>query len=338
MLKIIIVDDEKIIRESICSMIPEQELQLHCMGSCANALEALELMTDEMPDILMTDIKMPVMNGLALIAKAKQLYPALVCIVLSGYAEFPLAQEAIKQGVRDYLLKPCSREDVQNVLAACCKEIRANALYAGNSYSQRKQRVEELEKEIYILKKQGGQGLSVKAIQGILQPYGDASLLQEVLVKIAAQYMPSQELRTALSQLSCTGNDRESLLEYALLLLTELPLDEERETFVDQMKQYIEENYCNPSLTLQYLSESVVHRNAKYIGKIFLRETGMRFSEYLMQVRMENAKILLRSAGVPKIGIIAEQVGFTEHVQYFYSVFKKHTGLTPREYQEQAMQ
>jgi len=106
MMKIMLVDDERFVLEQIRKTIAWEEMGLELIGCCTNAMEALDYMIDEMPDILITDIKMPVVDGLELIAKTKQMNPFIECVVLSGYAEFDLARNAMEEGVKHYLLKP----------------------------------------------------------------------------------------------------------------------------------------------------------------------------------------------------------------------------------------
>lgn len=122
MIKVMMVDDESKVREAIRHLVPWEELGIRLIGTCSNAIEALHEMTEEMPDILITDIKMPVMNGIELVGQAKAMYPLLQCVIISGYDEFPLAQAAMAEGVRHYLLKPCMQEDVVEVLQKCIEK------------------------------------------------------------------------------------------------------------------------------------------------------------------------------------------------------------------------
>ena len=85
-------------------------------------------------------------------------------------------------------------------------------------------------------------------------------------------------------------------------------------------------------LNLLKIADQVVHFGPKYVGKCFLRETGNRYSEYLYKVRMEKAKELLVREKDWRIEMIAEAVGLGHEVQYFYQLFKKYTGTTPKEY------
>ena len=123
-IKLLLVDDEIFLCEQISANVPWENYGIELIGYCDNALDALDKMIDEMPDILITDIKMPVMNGLELISRARQMNPFLQCIILSGYAEFTLAKAAIEQGVKNYLLKPFSRTELESTLQQCCVQLQ----------------------------------------------------------------------------------------------------------------------------------------------------------------------------------------------------------------------
>ncbi|MWV47239.1 response regulator [Paenibacillus sp. HJL G12] len=103
--RVIIVEDEFIVRYGIRSMIDWEKIGLQLVGEAANGKEALELMNDGMPDILITDIKMPVMDGIALIAEVRSISPEIKIIILSNLEDFQYAKEAIKHGVSEYLIK-----------------------------------------------------------------------------------------------------------------------------------------------------------------------------------------------------------------------------------------
>jgi len=105
-LKLLIADDEKVIRESIAECIDWESLGIRSAACCANGIEALEACLDELPDIVLTDIKMPGLNGLELIGHIQKFDRHVEIIILSGFREFEFAQKAIALGVRRYLLKP----------------------------------------------------------------------------------------------------------------------------------------------------------------------------------------------------------------------------------------
>lgn len=110
MYKLLLVDDEPIIREGLERIIDWEKLDLKLTASCPNAIAALDSMTDDMPDILLTDIRLPGMTGLELVQRAVTLHPMLQTLILSGHDTFQYAQQALKYGVIEYLLKPCYRK------------------------------------------------------------------------------------------------------------------------------------------------------------------------------------------------------------------------------------
>lgn len=106
MLKLLIADDEKVIRESLAECIDWNSLGIKTSACCADGIEALEACLDEIPDIVLTDIKMPGLNGIELIQQIQMLSKHTEFIILSGFKEFEFAQKAMALGVRRYLLKP----------------------------------------------------------------------------------------------------------------------------------------------------------------------------------------------------------------------------------------
>ncbi|NLW56927.1 MAG: response regulator transcription factor [Firmicutes bacterium] len=123
MCKVLIVDDERIIREGIAAVIPWGKYGFTLVGTAANGEEAYEIIKKEALDIVISDIKMPGMNGLQLIAKVKEEQPAVEFVVLSGYGEFEFARTAMQYGVKYYLLKPCNEEEILEVLEELRTEI-----------------------------------------------------------------------------------------------------------------------------------------------------------------------------------------------------------------------
>ncbi len=119
MLKILIADDEKIIRETIANLIDWKSLGLNLIGCVKNGMEAYNMILDEYPEIVLTDIRMPLLSGLDLIEKIYALNKNTQFIILSAYSEFEYAQKAMQFGVRHYLVKPCN----ENQIIHCLKEV-----------------------------------------------------------------------------------------------------------------------------------------------------------------------------------------------------------------------
>lgn len=123
LLRIVIVDDEKFIREALRRMIDWEQLGMQVIGYCKNGVEAYNYILDEYPDIVLTDIKIPGMDGIELIDQIKKVDSDIEFIILSGYGEFEFAQRAMSYGIRHYLLKPCDEKKIVECLRAVSASI-----------------------------------------------------------------------------------------------------------------------------------------------------------------------------------------------------------------------
>nr|NIP41411.1 response regulator [candidate division Zixibacteria bacterium]NIW43692.1 response regulator [Gammaproteobacteria bacterium]NIR62732.1 response regulator [candidate division Zixibacteria bacterium]NIS44803.1 response regulator [candidate division Zixibacteria bacterium]NIT52235.1 response regulator [candidate division Zixibacteria bacterium] len=114
--KVFLVEDEIITREGIRDNVDWGAAGFEFCGEAADGEIALPLIEETQPDVLITDIKMPFMDGLQLSKIVREHMPWIKIIILSGHDEFNYAQSAVKLGVTDYLLKPISAQDLRTVL------------------------------------------------------------------------------------------------------------------------------------------------------------------------------------------------------------------------------
>jgi len=124
MIKLLLVDDEPLIREALLTLLDWESYGFQIVGEAYNGMEALKIMAEKQVDIVLTDIKMPVMDGLELIQTAKEKNNTTVFVVLSAYDEFHLVSNAYKMGAKDYILKSeITREGVIEVLQKAYQEV-----------------------------------------------------------------------------------------------------------------------------------------------------------------------------------------------------------------------
>lgn len=128
MIRLLIVDDEQIIRESMSEIIDYASLGYELIGTAKNGMEAYDIICDEYPDVVITDIRMPILNGLELIEKAQKTDRHIAFILLSGYGEFEYAQKAMRYGVRHYLLKPTRKQELIDTLVSVEQEVTSQKM------------------------------------------------------------------------------------------------------------------------------------------------------------------------------------------------------------------
>ena len=179
MYTLLIADDEKIERDGIKFLLQNYTEQLEIIEAI-NGKQACEILSRKKVDILLTDIKMPFMNGIELAKKARELHPNLRIILFSGYSEFEYAREAIQMGVLDYILKPVNPEEFDLVIKKIIKNIQAEL----SSSMAQKKKLAFMEEHIF-LGYLGGKDLSTleqktgqKLQLGFLEKWGRMLLVE----------------------------------------------------------------------------------------------------------------------------------------------------------------
>lgn len=123
MYKVLLVDDEVVVREGIKERIDWSELGLVCIGDCENGMEAMEAVDRLLPDVVLTDINMPFVDGLELARYISEQHPFIKVIILTGYDDFSYAQQGIKLRVTDFILKPITATELRKVLEKVTTEM-----------------------------------------------------------------------------------------------------------------------------------------------------------------------------------------------------------------------
>lgn len=146
MYKLLIVDDDKTIRQNIIRLIDWDTCPFELSGEAYNGKDALQKIRNEPVDLVITDVMMPVMDGISLISQVQQEYPDIVFVVLSNYDDFSYVKNALKIGAIDYLLKfENTRDTVKELLEHAAQEVKSRK-------ERQQQRLEEdaHQKEVYL--------------------------------------------------------------------------------------------------------------------------------------------------------------------------------------------
>lgn len=121
---LLIVEDEDIIRKGLIVTLRKLEMDFEHIYEAGDGEEGLRLCREHAPDIIMTDIKMPLMDGLTFIRESQKLLPEGQFIILSGYSDFEYARTALQYGVKDYLLKPSTKNEIKEVLTRVIGQLK----------------------------------------------------------------------------------------------------------------------------------------------------------------------------------------------------------------------
>lgn len=216
---ILIVDDEIGVRNSIKAKINWNEAGFYIAGEAANGAEALQLLESGMMfDVMMTDIRMPQLDGIELIKKCKQQYPGLKIIVLSGYSDYEYMQAAIHVGVKDYLLKPVGRRELLELLQKLSAELQSEQSDVAQQQIEQAQRVQQLQlaREALLLRLAKEESSGLLAVKERIIQLGLSHLL-ELGEQHQARFM-TVEMRVPAGRLD--GNDQHmDLLRLAFAML-----------------------------------------------------------------------------------------------------------------------
>ena len=172
MYTLLIVDDEEIERDGMARLIPWEKYGYRLAGTAGNGAEGLDQSGRLRPDIAIVDIKMPVMNGVEMIRRAREAYPDTLCVVLSGYGDYEYTSQAMELGVRHYILKPCDDAKIIPVLDKAARELEEQR--------QSRARSQKMEREARLFKPIAREQLFRDALLGRAQPAGKRQLLAEL--------------------------------------------------------------------------------------------------------------------------------------------------------------
>jgi two-component system response regulator YesN len=282
-------------------------------GEAPDGEMALSLMQDIAPDILITDVKMPFMDGLELARLTKQSMPWVKIIILSGHDEFEYARQAITAGVEEYLLKPVTSAKLFETLGRIAQKIE-----------------EENEKE--RLERDKLLGMADIGVSGLIDMISAASQIIEELGgdprRILFGYTDAGTLREAVSSTEAARRITHSILERAINFRDTVSTPAFSDS-IREAREYIHAHYRDQGLSLNAVA-AAVNVSPNHFSTIFARETGENFITYVTRIRLEQAKSLLKTTKL-RTADVAYEAGYSDS-HYFSYVFKKNVGLSPREF------
>lgn len=253
MYKAIIVDDEETIVTGLSSLLPWAEHGCRVVGTAGDGVRALELIRAEQPDLMFTDICMPNMDGLALIAAMRSEFPDMQVTILSGFPEFDYAQRAISLGVCRYVLKPSKMEELEEALALMVRRLDA----------QGGGRVDDAEEQAATEEAGGAEGAETagnfiihNAVQYIEAHYAEKLTLPDVAAQV---YVSQWHLSKLIAR--HTGQSFSDLLNGVR---------------IGQAKRLLED----PALKIWEISEMVGFSDVTHFSRIFKKLENQSANEF----------------------------------------------------------
>lgn len=503
MIKVLLADDERIIREGIGKLVKWEDFGTELTFLAKDGLEAYEYIKENQVDILITDIRMPKLSGLDLIEKVREANNKIKIIVVSGFDDFEYARKSLEYGVMEYIVKPYDVDLLNKSISKAVKSIKdnkesveylkkieskldkfaiharkgifKNLLLTSNEYALQR----EIEDYKSLIKIEINSGVLVcfeienskkfiekfaleNIIADVLEDniYESVQLLDKIYCFISSDEIAREKIKNIqriykdlyglevtigisslgdLCKMNYLYNEVNNLLNYRFYLNSGSIITQEfskisdnfidevhtREDIINKIKvgnreeveknlnyyfekisgnnidkirnlslrfyleiinesykeleylevvsnffisdldgikeviydtsleitnynyntninyysntineviDYINENFGHPSLSLNYIAKNHVFLNTDYLGQLFQRETGEKFKNYLINLRVEKAKEIISNNKNLRVIDVCEEIGFGHNPQYFSQVFKKNTGVTIKEY------
>lgn len=345
MIKVLIADDKPTTLNGFKKLVPWQELNASLVGEATNGIEALQIALETQPDILITDIRMPIMDGLELCKKINILLPGTEIIILSAYDDFSYAQTAIEYGVKDYILKPISSEKMNLIISKIkrlsdkyekqnmfydvawqkeLKETVLNAIKSGdlqyiNNFFDKE--LLEIINSQYDLTRE----ICVKLYNLLFDFLETFSISHEILSSC-----PEADLNNLIKLKTSTG--MVSSIKYiyikSLQAINSKKLTNSK-NIATLVKDYVGRSYTNPEMTVDKIARELKF-SSNYLSNVFHDITGDNINNYITCLRISKAKEYLCKSSI-LINDIASLIGYYDS-RYFARVFKKLENVTPTEY------
>ena len=334
-LTVYVVDDDLNVCQCFEELINWPTLGCEPPIICHNGESALAKMNTQPPDLVISDLKMPVMDGATLCREIRRRNAEVEIIFLSAYEDFATAQLALKYGVRDYILKPLTRDTLRSISDL----VRSLAL-ARQSHSRLQQLTQP---ETVTQIRTALQNRDAAALEPLLEPlreYADDDPVQTAnlcifLLQILhdlpheTDFSAYRAQQAALMALP-TGAQR---VDYVCACYAEaVAAPPALPDIVERVHRLVEQHCGEPDFNVSTLAQEM-HFSSAYLGRVFAEHTGGSLMDYILDRRIKRACRLLSRTLTP-IAEVAAQCGYANG-NYFTKAFRSRMGVSPSEYRRE---
>jgi len=347
MYKLIIIDDEKWSREVVKKLIRYDAMKCTLVGEAENGFNGYELIRALEPDIVITDMKMPGLNGVELLKKVSVEYPRIKTIVMSGFEDYTYLRQAIRSKSVEYLLKPIKEDDINQAILHCIDEIKRSKRV--NLSASRVFQDETIQREynrylkqlnLVILKQKSDEIEhtlnGVKFYEDVIKTPEMVNKVKESLLNQVAQYLLTQSFDFSYDIEEVRNETLDGMLKDVKKIYHDVMMQiESVQTLkysgdIQSILDFIDQHYMY-QISLNDVAE-MFNISKEHMSRTFKKHTGEGVTQYILRKKMEGAVDLIRSTDY-SMKEIGELMGF-ENIPYFYKMFKKKFDCSPGEYKE----
>lgn len=295
-------------------------------GKARDGKEALELLKHEKYDLIITDIRMPVIDGIELCREVRETNNDIGIILASTYSDFSYAREGIRLGALDYIEKPFTEEKLEEAL----KRVKDDKIKVKAEKLEKKRAIKEEVEKVYKNMKLGEERHFCYKLWKELEKKTDGmELLENLWMIITKEFSWLNEIR---SLLYIKQEEKKTEKGFFLIqqVVEQFSLGKQDAT-TNKICKWSVEHILDENLIEQMEEEVALSRD--YMAKLLRSRLGCTVSELVSMIKMEKGKELLLETNM-KIYQIANALGYMT-VDYFSKLFKNYTGMTPVQYRKE---
>ena len=343
-MNVLIVDDDKNLCKCLVKLLPWEEMDCDAPQVAYNGQHAWDIMQSSKIDLVISDLKMPVMDGMELCRIIREKFTDIIIVFLSAYEDFSIAQKAMRYGVTDYILKPINMEGIESLKKIIGRAASEKGIQEWNKQLFSREYSDKIREAL--------KGQNITFFEELFQNLRRADKVSSLnacmyLLRILNEHHQSADgekadsltLSGSVYEKKCrdllamnTAEERIQYVQQQYEKVLQDVGDESRNAYiVHQAKALIEENYFLPECNVTWISGKLYMQPA-YVGRLFSKKTGIGLAEYIVECRMKQASLLLRESNVP-VNEIASKVGYS-YSNYFTRAFRNRFGLSPSEYRQ----
>ncbi|WP_127587963.1 response regulator transcription factor [Paenibacillus koleovorans] len=359
---VLIVDDEPVIRTGLKKIVSQLGPPIMTVHLAENGEDALAYIAEHSPDLVLTDIRMPRMDGLELCRRLSQLESEIPIIVISGYHDFEYAQKCLSYGVKEYVLKPVNKGKLHEVLLKQIAKLQKRRATAKLSELDVEGWLEQTVDAIWLMDEPRLIDLLAQLRQDLDGTMPESRKAAELMQRLLGQLVKQLQAKDFTPQAAAAAaagaamaaagagggagagadsdgddpSDFEAAFEafrvQVVGMLTELRLKRKGKAKdpIEEAKEYIERN-LSKEVSLEEVAD-MLGFNPSYFSQLFKLTTNETFVQFRIRRRMELAKRLLEQPQ-HRIVDISYDVGYADHA-HFTKTFKKYAGCSPSEYRQ----